>query len=102
MEHVTDIQTFQASPLAGFVEFLSEWEKMKQRIAHLEAKIHVKRSDQVKAWYSIKDVARHLNVSERTVRRFLDRGLLQRCLASGKVLIPAESLKTFEMTTLSE
>ena len=68
----------------------------------LESKNQAVRKLQIKAWYSIKEIAEHLNVSERTVRRYLERGLLKRSLASGKVLIPSESLKSFEMTTLSE
>jgi hypothetical protein len=53
-----------------------------------------------KLLYTIKDTAYLLSVSEKSVRRFLERGLLQTSKALRTKLITRESIENFiKMTT---
>jgi hypothetical protein len=56
--------------------------------------------DLPKLLYNIKDTAEILSVSEKSVRRFLERGLLKTSLALRTKLITRESIEAFvKMTT---
>jgi excisionase family DNA binding protein len=46
-------------------------------------------------FFTVRDAAVYLNCSEKTVRRFLDRGLLRSSKATRKKLIPRRDLETF-------
>lgn len=50
-------------------------------------------------FYKIEEAAYILNVSEKTVRRFLERGLLQCSKALRTKLITRESIETFTKLT---
>jgi excisionase family DNA binding protein len=45
--------------------------------------------------YTIKEAAFRLRMSEKSVRRQIDRGNLRRCAKFGRVLIPAKDVDTF-------
>jgi excisionase family DNA binding protein len=47
------------------------------------------------AFYTTKEAALALNVSDKTVRRLLERGLLQSSKALRKKLIPRKDIDTF-------
>jgi len=49
--------------------------------------------------YTVKEAAIALNVSEKTIRRLLDRGLLKSSLALRKKLIPRQCLENFFQAT---
>jgi hypothetical protein len=64
------------------------------------AKIGRTNYDLPKLLYTIKEVAYILSVSEKSVRRFLERGLLKTSLALRTKLITRESIEAFvKMTT---
>jgi excisionase family DNA binding protein len=46
-------------------------------------------------FYTVKESALCLNVSEKTIRRFLDRGLLKSSKAIRKKLIPRADVENF-------
>ena len=46
-------------------------------------------------FYTVKEAAVVLNVAEKTVRRFLIRGILHSSKATRKKLIPREDIQTF-------
>jgi excisionase family DNA binding protein len=50
-------------------------------------------------FYTVKEAAKALNVSEKSVRRFLERGILKSSLALRKKLIPREQIKNFFKAT---
>lgn len=52
-----------------------------------------------KLLYTIKDTARILSMSEKSVRRLLDRGLLKSSKALRTKLITAESIRNFASIT---
>ncbi len=45
--------------------------------------------------YTIKETAIRLNMSEKSVRRLIQRGYLRRCKVFGRVLIPRKDVDTF-------
>lgn len=45
--------------------------------------------------YTIKETAAILRMSEKSVRRQIDRGNLRRCAKFGRVLIPRKDVDTF-------
>ena len=47
------------------------------------------------AFFSVAQAAMIMNVSEKTIRRFLDRGLLRSSKATRTKLIPAQDIETF-------
>jgi excisionase family DNA binding protein len=49
----------------------------------------------VPALYSVAQAAVILNVSEKTIRRLLERGILRSSRATRKKLIPVRDLETF-------
>jgi Helix-turn-helix domain len=53
----------------------------------------------IKLLYTIKDTAHILSVSEKSVRRFLERGLLKTSLALRTKLITRESIENFVNAT---
>ena len=65
------------------------------------------KENNVKTWgkpmlprfYSVKEAAAFLNVSTKTVRRLLERGLLKSSKALRKKLIPCSELETFYQRT---
>lgn len=46
-------------------------------------------------FFTVKEAAIYLNCSDKSVRRFLDRGLLRCSKATRKKLIPRRDLETF-------
>lgn len=52
-----------------------------------------------KQWFSKKDAAEYLDVSERTVSRLIQRGLLTRSLGIRHVKISRASLERYESLT---
>ena len=48
-----------------------------------------------KLLFTIKDTARMLNMSTKSVRRQIDRGNLRRCTKFGRVLIPRKDVASF-------
>ena len=46
--------------------------------------------------YDIKEAAKVLKVSTRTVRRYIDKGLLKADLRDGKLMIEDESIRNFD------
>ena len=50
-------------------------------------------------FYTVKEAAVFLNVSPKTIRRFLDRGLLKSSKALRKKLIPCAELESFYQRT---
>jgi excisionase family DNA binding protein len=53
-----------------------------------------------KRFYSLKEAAAELNLSQATVRRLIDRGILARSKATSLVRIPAEQIDQFSRTTM--
>lgn len=53
------------------------------------------RFDGIVRAYDLVQAARRLNVSTKTIRRWIYRGLLRRCNATRKILIPAEDVDGF-------
>jgi len=47
------------------------------------------------AFYTVAQAAVILNLSEKSIRRLLDRGLLHSSKATRKILIPRHDLETF-------
>ena len=45
--------------------------------------------------YGIKEAASLLRMSEKTVRRLIDRGLLRKCMAFGRLRIPCKDVHGF-------
>jgi excisionase family DNA binding protein len=48
-----------------------------------------------KGFYTIREAAVYLSISEKTVRRLVDRGLLKPSRALRKLLIPVSELEAF-------
>lgn len=57
-------------------------------------------SPPVKEWYDIREAAAYLNTSVSTVRRLLDRKLLERALDTWTIRIPRESLEAYKKKVL--
>jgi len=57
--------------------------------------IYLKQTQLTPAFYTVAEAAVVLNVSKKTVRRFLNRGLLRTSKATRKKLIPREDIETF-------
>lgn len=53
-----------------------------------------------KRFYSLKEAAAELNLSQATVRRLIDRGLLHRSKATSLIRIPKEQIEQFARTTM--
>jgi excisionase family DNA binding protein len=53
-----------------------------------------------KRLYSLKETAVELNLSEATVRRLIDRGLLRTSKATRHIRIPKEQIDNFVRTTV--
>ena len=47
------------------------------------------------AFFTVKEAARELNLSEKSIRRLLGRGLLRASKATRKILIPRCDIETF-------
>ena len=45
--------------------------------------------------YTISEAAKHLRMSEKSVRRQIDKCTLRRCKKFGRILIPAKDVDTF-------
>jgi excisionase family DNA binding protein len=59
----------------------------------------ISKSDSISAkprWYKVKEVANRLNVDERTVRRWIDSGMLPHHRFGRAIRISEEDLLTFE------
>lgn len=63
------------------------------RLAALESTIS--RMTATKRYYNVKESAQQLNVSVKTVRRYLAKGYLKRSLAGRTIQIPIEAIKDF-------
>jgi excisionase family DNA binding protein len=48
-----------------------------------------------KSCYTVREAACRLNMSEKSVRRLIDRGHLRRCKVFGRVLIPCKDVDGF-------
>lgn len=60
----------------------------------------MKYENQIEQWlaprfYTVKETAVVLNVAEKTVRRFLERGILHSSKATRKKLIPRHEIESF-------
>jgi len=99
MQDVPDIRRFQDSPFGGFLDFLNEWNAMKERISHLENKLHGFKQPKKKEYYDIQEAAEYLNMSVSSARRVLKRGLLSKSIGLGKIQIPHESLENYRKVT---
>jgi excisionase family DNA binding protein len=53
-----------------------------------------------KRFYSLKEAAQELNLSQATVRRLIDRGLLRSSKATCLIRIPGEQIAEFARTTI--
>lgn len=53
----------------------------------------------VKRFYNVKEAAVELNVSVKSVRRFIERGFLKPCRALHKLMIPLEDIEGFKGAT---
>jgi hypothetical protein len=49
----------------------------------------------VRKWYNLKDAAAILELSQDTVRRYIERGLLKKSSLSYRIRIPAEEVENF-------
>lgn len=56
-------------------------------------------SDIPKVFLTVAEAADMLNVSEKTVRRWLSRGILTSCNATRKILIPLKQIQDFAKAT---
>lgn len=66
-----------------------------RQIAALGEELAALRESRQKAskWLKLREAAEVLNTSPKTVRRYIDRGLLKRNSASRHILIPAEDVE---------
>ena len=75
---------------------------LQKRIEDLEARSFQCHASGPKEYYSVSEAAEFLSVSEKTVRRLVDRGLLKRSFGIRHIRIFADSLKSYgKMTGLS-
>ena len=97
MQDVPNIQHFHDSPLSGFVAFLNAWERMEERISHLEGKLHgFQKQPKVKQrFYSLKETCDILNLKQSKVRELVKTGRLKRNLDSRHLQISVESVENY-------
>lgn len=97
MQDIPNIQQFHGSPLGGFVEFLNEWERMKERVAYLEGKLHgFQKQPKVKRrFFSLNETCDTLNLKQSKVRELVKNGQLKRNLDSRHLQISVESVDNY-------
>jgi excisionase family DNA binding protein len=74
---------------------LDALEAIRKEIAALRGLLEV-RQPKAKKWLTLKEAAEVLNVSEKTARRYITRGLLRRNAATRNIRIPAEDVEKIE------
>jgi excisionase family DNA binding protein len=83
------------------IKGLSALPAVVERIDTLESEVAslrktVAQSKAPKKWLTLKEAAELLSLSQKTVRGYIDRGLLRRNEASRHILIPAEDVEAFD------
>ena len=70
-------------------------QELTKQVATMEAKLSQRDDDssRTRNWLRLSEAAELLNVSPKTVRRYLDRKLLRKSAASRHILIPAEDVE---------
>ena len=89
-----------ASAIESLPSMIDSTRALQREIAALREDLKSNRSQSPKRFYNLKQAAEALNTSETSIRRYLERGLLRRSLAQGKIQIPASDIENFGARTI--
>lgn len=89
--------------MAAMVIDEAEYQILTERLSKMESRLMAIEKEKLikKEWYSITEVADHLNTSPISVRRLINRGLLKKSLGLRHIRIPHESLEEYKRQTLN-
>ena len=80
-------------------QLLARMEALEKIIARIEDRLTIK-PERAKRYFNIKEAARELNVSVTSVRRLINRGLLNKSAGTRKIQIPAEEIESYRPRTV--
>jgi AraC-like DNA-binding protein len=80
-------------------QLLARMDTLEQYLARIEERICAK-PDRPKRYFNIKETARELNMSVTSVRRLIERNLLNKSAGTRKIQIPAEEIESYRSRTV--
>ena len=80
-------------------KLLARMETLELGLAKIEERISMK-AERPKRYFNIKEAARELNISVTSVRRLIDRGLLNKSAGTRKIQIPLEEIESYRSRTV--
>lgn len=85
--------------LAAIPEFVKTLQRINERLDAIDAKLNTlavkSSSSNKKKFLTVKEAAETMSIGQASVRRLIQRKLLQRSLALRKILIPVEDIEKF-------
>jgi len=81
-------------------EVLELQSQLLRELSSLLKKLEENEKEKAERFYSIKEAAQLMSVSESTVRRLISSGELKSVKLKGKILIPASALEALKFTSL--
>jgi len=85
--------------IALFPQLLSRMETLEKSLARIEERVSVQ-PERRKRYFNIKEAASELNMSVTSVRRLIDRNLLNKSAGTRKIQIPAEEIENYRSRTV--
>ena len=79
---------------------INELENLLERVERLEILVKEQLKPK-KRFYTVQEAADYLNISVKSVRRFLESGRLKKRLGEYRISIPLESLEEFSKQSLN-
>ncbi|MGB8353817.1 MAG: helix-turn-helix domain-containing protein [Chthoniobacteraceae bacterium] len=105
LSHVRENIESNPDAIKAFAGFFDEFREVRQKLA--DALIRIEELEKArpvptkaKRYYSVKDTALELNVSEKSVRRAIERGFLKVSRGLRHIRVPAEELDAYQARTV--
>ena len=80
-------------------QLLARMETLENIIARIENRLTIK-PERAKRYFNVKEAAGELNMSVTSVRRLIDRGLLNKSAGTRKIQIPLEEIENYRSRTV--
>jgi len=80
-------------------QLLARMETLEKSLTRIEERVSVK-PERPKRYFNIKEAARELNMSVTSVRRLINRHLLNKSAGTRKIQIPAEEIESYRSRTV--
>jgi len=86
--------------IAKLPEILARMDILERALARIEERVCASKPDRQKRYFNVKEAAREPNMSVTSVRRLIDRGLLNKSAGTRKIQIPLEEIESYRSRTV--